>query len=141
MDLSNAASAEDLTRTGNPMNDTTHADGVSDTPWPSSAHQVPDTSMLPGSEKAPPAVVGMLNHAVQGAHDTIDRLADTAAPAAREFGERVSAAEDARHAKTGQWRGVRDEWVESLRTTVRGKPLASMAAAVVLGAVIARITR
>ena len=36
---------------------------------------VPDMSMLPGSEKAPPATVDLLNRAVQGAHDTIDRLA------------------------------------------------------------------
>jgi hypothetical protein len=37
--------------------------------------------MLPDSEKAAPAAVGLLKQAVQGAHDTIDRLADSATPA------------------------------------------------------------
>lgn len=125
------------------MNETIRPDGASDVPWLTSDRRVrvPDTSMLPGSEKAAPAVVGMLNHAVQGAHDTIDRIADGAAPAARQIGERVSAAGDALQAKTGQLRDSRDEWVESVRTTVRGSPLVTIAAALALGALIARITR
>ena len=125
------------------MNETIHTNGQSDVPWPTSDHRVrvPDTSMLHGSEKAAPPVVGLLNHAVQGAHDTIDRLADSAAPAARQLGAQVSAAGDAIHAKTGQLRDTRDEWVESARSTVRGSPLVSIAAAFALGAVIARITR
>jgi ElaB/YqjD/DUF883 family membrane-anchored ribosome-binding protein len=125
------------------MNETTHPDGASDVPWPTSDHRVrvPATSMLPGSEKAAPPVVGLLNQAVQGAHDSIDRIADRAAPAAQQLGERVSAAGDAIHAKTEQLRDTRDEWVDSVRTTVRNNPLASIAAALALGAVIARITR
>ncbi len=125
------------------MNETIRPDGASDVPWLTSDRRVrvPDTSMLPGSEKAAPAVVGMLNHAVQGAHDTIDRIADGAAPAARQIGERVSAAGDALQAKTGQLRDARDEWVESVRTTVRGSPLVTIVAALALGALIARITR
>jgi ElaB/YqjD/DUF883 family membrane-anchored ribosome-binding protein len=125
------------------MNETNQVDGASDVPWPTSDHRVrvPDTSMLPGSEKAPSAVVGLLNHAVQGAHETIDRLADSAAPAAQQFGEQVSAAGDALHAKTDQLRDTGNEWVESVRTTVRSNPLASIAVAIALGAVIARITR
>ena len=62
------------------MNETIHPDSKSDVPW--STHEarvrVPDTSMLPGSEKAPPAAVGLLNQAVQGAHDNIDRALHTA---------------------------------------------------------------
>jgi len=125
------------------MNETTHLDGAYDVPWPTSdlRVRVPGTSMLPGSEKSAPAVVGVLNSAVQGAHDTIDRLADSVAPAAQQLGERASAAGDAIHAQTDQLRDTRDEWTESLRTMVRGNPLASIATAVALGAVIARITR
>jgi hypothetical protein len=52
-----------------------------------------------------------------------------------------SAAEDAWHAKTDQLRETRDEWVESMRSAVRSNSLACIAAAVALGAVIARITR
>jgi hypothetical protein len=60
------------------MHETLHPDGASDVPLPTSDHRVrvPDRSMLPGSEKLSPAVVGLLKHAVQGAHDTIDRLGD-----------------------------------------------------------------
>jgi hypothetical protein len=125
------------------MNETIHPDSLSDVPWPTSHHRVPvpDTSMLPGSQKAATSVVGLLNQAVQGAHDTIDRLADSAAPAARQIGEQVSAAGDAIHAKTDQLRDTRDEWAESARSKVRGSPLVSIAAAFALGAVIARITR
>jgi len=59
----------------------------------------------------------------------------------RQLGENISAAEDALHAKTDQLRNTRDEWVESMRTTVRRNPLVSVAAALALGAVVARITR
>jgi len=76
------------------MNEIIHPDGMSDGTWPTSDPQlpVPDTSMLPGSEKAPPAAVGLLKHVVRGAHDTIDRLAESAAPAVRQLGESVEAA-------------------------------------------------
>jgi hypothetical protein len=125
------------------MNETIHPDSASAVPWPTGDHrlQVSDTSMLPGSEKAPPAAVGLLKNAVQGAHDTIDRLADSAAPAVRQLGESVAAAGETLHAKADQLRETRDEWVEGVRSTVRSNPLASVAAAFALGALIARIIR
>lgn len=125
------------------MNEITPPDGASDVPWPTRDHRarVPDTCMLPGSEKAPPPAIGVLKNAVQGAHDTIDRLASSAAPAVHQLGDTVSAAAEALNVKTGQLRDTRDEWAESLRSTVRCNPLAAMAGAVVLGVVIARLTR
>lgn len=125
------------------MNEAINQDSASNAPWPTGDHRVrvPNTSMLPGSEKAPPASVGMLRNAVQGAHETIDRLADSAAPAVRQLGESVAAAGETLHAKTDQLRETRDEWVEGVRSTVRRNPLACVAAALALGAVIARITR
>jgi UDP-N-acetylmuramyl pentapeptide synthase len=125
------------------MNETLHADGKSDVPWPTSDYRVPvpATSMLPGSEKAPTAAMNLLNHAVQGAHQAVDQIADRAAPIAREVGEHASAASDAVHAKTAQLKAARDEWVESLRSSVRSNPLVAVAAAVALGAVLARFTR
>jgi hypothetical protein len=125
------------------MNETLHPAAASDVPWPTSDHRVrvPDTSMLPGSEKAPPPAVDLLNRAVQGAHETVDRLADSAEPLARQLGERASAAEHALRAKSNQWREAGGEWADGMRGTVRGSPLAWLAAAAVLGAVIARITR
>lgn len=93
------------TRWGDVMNETIHPDRPSDVASPSSDPRVrmPDTSMLPGSEKAAPAAVGLLNTAIQGAHHTIERLADSAAPAVRQLGESVSADGEALHAKTDQY--------------------------------------
>ena len=125
------------------MNETTYPDSASDRPWSTDDRgvRVPDTSMLPGSEKAPPAAVGLLKNAAQSAHSTVDRLADSAAPAARQVGERVAAAAETLHEKTDQLREKRDEWAEGVRSTVRRNPLAAVAAAAALGAVIARIAR
>jgi len=125
------------------MNEAIHSQSTSDLPWNNGDQRmpVPDTSMLPGSEKAPPAAIGVLNNAVQGAHDTIDRLADRAAPAVRQLGESVAAVGETLQTKTDQLREKRDVWVEGTRSTVRRNPLAAVAAALALGAVIARITR
>lgn len=125
------------------MNETNNPTSPSDVPWPTSVPRVgaPDTSMFPGSEKAAPAAVGLLKNAVQGAHDTIDHLADRAEPAVRQLDESISAAGETLHAKTDQLRETRDEWVEGVRCTVRTNPLASVAAAFALGAVIARLSR
>jgi len=125
------------------MNEPIPPTTLSDVPWPTSAPRAPapDTSMRPDSEKVPPAVVGVLNSAVQGAHDTVDRIADRAAPALRCLGDGVAAAGDALKAKTDALRGMRDAWVDGARCTVRSSPLAAVVAAFALGAVIARITR
>ena len=123
------------------MNDTLRPDSASAVPWPTSDPRVPDTSMLPGSEKAPPAAVGLLKNAVRGAHDTIDRLAASAEPAVRQLGDSAAAAGQTLHAKTEQLRETRDEWAEGARATVRRHPLVSVAAALALGAVIGRTTR
>ena len=101
---------------------------------------VPDSSTLSGKEKAQP-VEDLLNHAVQGAHDTIDYLADTAAPTVRRLDANVSAAEDAVRAQADRLRHKRDDWIGGMRATVRGSPLVVVVAALALGAMIARITR
>ena len=107
----------------------THTTSPTDTPadgtWPGREHHVPvaDTSMLPGTETAPPAAVSALHRAAQGAHRTIDRLADSAAPKVRHLSQTVGAC-------TG-----------SLRSTVRSNPLVSVLAAMVLGGLMSQIAR
>lgn len=72
---------------------------------------------------------------VQGAHRTVDRLAETAdglregidADAAGRLSERLD-----------EFRALGDEWADSLRSTVREHPLAALAAAVAVGVIIAR---
>jgi hypothetical protein len=125
------------------MNETIYPDNRTDVPWPTSGSrlQAADTSTLPGSEQTTPPAVGLLKTAVQGAHATIDRLADTAAPAVRKLGDGVTAAETALHEKGARLRVKRDEWTDGVRTTVRANPLTSVAAALAFGIVIARITR
>lgn len=125
------------------MNETIQPNSVSAPPLPNSdlRKREPDPSMQPGSRLEPPAAVGMVKHAAQGAHETIDRLADSAAPAVRQLGNSVAAAGEALHAKTDQLRDTGNAWVEDVRTTVRNKPLLSVAAAFALGALIARFTR
>jgi len=62
---------------------------------------------------------------VAGAHHTIDRLAETAAP----------------HVERLREADLGDEWAKSLRETVRENPLTALAVAVAAGMVLARVTR
>lgn len=125
------------------MSQTPESTAPSDGAWPAAERTppVPNTSLLPGSEQAPAPAAQLLKRVVQGAHDTIDRLADSAAPTVLQLGASVSGAGDALQAKTDQLRTTRDEWSANLRATVRSKPLVSVAAALALGVFIARITR
>jgi len=77
----------------------------------------------------------------QGAHHTIDRLAETAAPHIERMEGALAGAtghlkEQARHV-----REKGDEWADDLRVTVRRNPLSALAAAMAVGALISRITR
>lgn len=125
------------------MNDNRISETLSDVPWPTSRDRmsVPDTSMLPGSEKAPSPAVELLNHAADGAHDALDRMAGGAAPAARRLDDRLSAAGSALRAGRERLRDKRNAWKGGARASVRRQPLASLAAAMALGAVISRLAR
>lgn len=125
------------------MNEVANPESASEFLGPNGDHRmpVPTTSMLPGSEKAPSPGAILLKNAVRGAHKTIDRLADTAAPVVHRVGESVSAAAESLNSKTGQLRVTRDEWVEGARGAVRRNPLAWVAAAVALGAALNRLSR
>jgi ElaB/YqjD/DUF883 family membrane-anchored ribosome-binding protein len=118
-------------------------DRTADVPWPSSSQRMsaPDHSALPDSEPTPPGATGMLKNAVQGAHDTLDRLADRAAPAVQRMGDSVNSAEAALRAKTSQLRERGDEWVDGTRGSIRNHPLTAVAIALAVGAVVARMTR
>ena len=123
------------------MNETNFSSSPADVPWPTSEERarVPDTSMLPGIEHAPVAAAGVLNDAVHGAHAAIDRVADSVAPTVQSIAEGAAAAEEALQAKSDELSALRDEWVDRLRTTVRGNPLLAVAGAVALGLVVARV--
>jgi len=125
------------------MNETIQSNSTSNDPWLTRDQRVPtsDATTLPDSAKTAPSALGLLNNAVQGAYNTIDRIAESTAPAARQLGDSVAAATEAMHANAAQLRVTRDEWVEASRSTVRSNPLVSVAAAFALGILFARITR
>jgi hypothetical protein len=122
---------------------TTPADKLADGAWPGQNDRVlvPQTSLLPGTEGAPAPAVELLHRAAQGAHHTIDRLVDGAAPTVQQLSDRVSSTEASLQARAHRMRQAGDAWTEQLRGTVRGNPLLAMAGAVVLGALVAQITR
>lgn len=99
----------------------------------------PDTPSpaTPWAADAAPAKTGrseLLERVVQGAHDTIDKLADTAAPHLERLQDTVG--------DTGaQWQERADAWTNGLRTTVRASPITSVAAAMAIGLLIARLAR
>lgn len=72
----------------------------------------------------------VLTRVVRGAHQTVDRLAETAAPQVQRLQEGVASA-----------RELGGELRENLRNTVRENPLVALAAALAVGMVIGRITR
>lgn len=78
---------------------------------------------------------------VQGAHHTIDRLAETAAPHVQRLQDSVAAAGETLQSRAHQVREVGDEWADSLRNTVRENPLAAVLTALAVGVLIARVTR
>ena len=83
----------------------------------------------------------MLDKVVEKAHATIDRLAETAAPHVQRLSQGASSASELLHDRAGQARDLGDEWTQSLRSIVRDNPLATVAAALALGVIIAKLSR
>ena len=127
---------------------------TADTPFPSSSPAKAassrgngrTTDAAPGTS-APSATANteaqgdLLTRVVQGAHQTIDRLAETAAPHAQRLQERVASAGNLLHGRAEQAREVGGEWAETLRCTVRENPLAAVGTALALGVLVARLLR
>ena len=83
----------------------------------------------------------LLGRAVHGAHDTIDRFAETAEPHVQRLQQGVLSATEAVRSRAGQLRVTGDAWAESLRTTVRNNPLAALTTALAVGLLVSRLTR
>ncbi len=82
----------------------------------------------------------VLDRVVRGAHDTVDRLAETVAPHVQRLSQGFGQAGDAMHSRAGEMRELGDEWTDSLRTTVREHPVAAVVTALALGVLLARLT-
>lgn len=99
-----------------------------------------DSPLLPQNDAA--AVPDeILTRVVKGAHDTIDRLAEQAAPQLQLLQEGVAGASGTLQDQAHRLRETGDEWAESLRGTVRVNPLAALATGLAMGLLIARVTR
>jgi hypothetical protein len=124
-----------MNHTTNPIN--AEIDGA----WPGHDSNMPvaDTSLRPQPDGLAPPAVDLLYRAVQQAHDTIDHLADSAAPTVRQLGESVAGAEASLQAQAHHLRETGQAWTEGLRDTVRGNPLLALAAALLAGALISYI--
>lgn len=106
--------------------------------------RTPDTSeeaVPPQSADCRDVQGDALNRVVQGAHQTIDRLAESAAPHAQRLQDGVSTAGNLLHDRAEQARRLGDEWAETLRCTVRENPLAAVGTALALGALVTRLLR
>jgi ElaB/YqjD/DUF883 family membrane-anchored ribosome-binding protein len=101
-----------------------------DTPSPSSA-SIPSPTLPDGSIGAL-ADKGheLLDRAVRGAHESIDRVAEGAAGATGALQQRGDVL-----------REMSNEWTDQLRTSVREHPLAALGIAAALGMLLARVTR
>lgn len=89
----------------------------------------------------PQAGSDLMSRVVQGAHQTIDHLAGQAAPHVQRFEQKLAGADDMLHERADQLREMSDGYVRSLRESVRENPLAAVGVALVLGLLLARITR
>jgi len=73
---------------------------------------------------------GNIDRASSAAHDTVDRVTQTAAAYAERIGERAE-----------EWMEMKDNWVESAREYVREHPVAALGIAVAAGYVLSMLMR
>ncbi len=94
------------------------------------------------TEGTPPATQPpLMDRVVKGAHETIDKLAESAAPHVQQMQESVGGVNTMLHERADQARELGAEWAEALRSTVREHPMAALATALAAGLVIARLTQ
>lgn len=107
------------------------------------SHPAPDPRPAAATTGSPMPQAGsdLMNRVVQGAHQTIDHLAGQAAPHVQRFEQKLAGADDMLHERADQLRELSDGYVRSLREGVRENPLAAVGVALVLGLLLARITR
>lgn len=116
---------------------------MSDSPYTSPLAQTSKTegAMEPAGNGSAVHHQALTDRVAQGAHHTIDRLAESVAPHVERLEDAVSGAGLRLKNQAKQARETGDEWVDGLRVTVRRNPLAAVATALAIGALIARFTR
>ena len=93
------------------------------------------------SEERRQSPADLVHRAAEGAHDTIDRLEAQAAPAAEKLRDQLDTTGEMLHARADQMRQMGREWRDGVRSSVREHPLTTIAAALALGVLLARLSR
>ena len=116
---------------------------MSDLPYTFPAVQTPriGSAVEHGGNGADGHQQPLTDRMAQGAHHTIDRLAESAAPHVERLQGAVSDASLRLKNQARQVREVGDEWADELRVTVRRNPLAAVVTALAVGALISRFVR
>jgi ElaB/YqjD/DUF883 family membrane-anchored ribosome-binding protein len=123
------------------MNTTDNSKTLADKPPFPTSESIAKRDMSASSLQSNPAPREAVDKVVQGAHNTIDRLATTAAPHVQKFQETLVNAGANLNSKAETLKAKGDEMTQSLRVTVRENPLAAVATALAVGMVIARLSR
>jgi ElaB/YqjD/DUF883 family membrane-anchored ribosome-binding protein len=116
----------------------------SDPTFPSSTSTLNDTGSRSTTYPASAAATSsddLVNRVAQGAHHTIDQLAERAAPHVHRLQEGLTETEHMVQRRAAQAKEMAGEWTENLRGTVRQHPLTSVAAALAIGALLSRLSR
>lgn len=102
-----------------------------------------NTNQGGASSDARNAAAGVVDSAKQGAQDAMDRvsgtaehLADQAAPAMDRVKSGIDSATDAVRSRAEDVGAMSEDWMKSMRETVREHPIASIALAIVAGMII-----
>jgi ElaB/YqjD/DUF883 family membrane-anchored ribosome-binding protein len=118
------------------------------TQFPTSAPASPDAPSSTRSADVAGAMSGttetrsgeLLDKVVRSAHQSLDRLAETAAPHLGQLEHSLSGAAEALQSRGEHWRETGDAWAEELRSTVREHPLAAIGVALAVGMLLARLS-
>jgi ElaB/YqjD/DUF883 family membrane-anchored ribosome-binding protein len=100
----------------------------------------PSPSLSTESTAGPAAGSPRLDTAVRGVHETVDRVAATVSPAIEHLAQRAHSATDAAQHRARQLAEAGDEWAETVRTTVRDRPLTCLAMALAAGYLVGRLS-
>lgn len=81
----------------------------------------------------------MLERAVQGAHETVDRLAEAAAPTAEQLTAAIEGAGAELNAQADDVLALQREWSDALRLAVREHPIAAVLGAAAVGVLLGKL--
>jgi len=104
----------------------------------------PDTAAAEGADALRSGAASaddLIGRIAESAHRTIDQLAEGAAPRVNRLQESGASAGESLQARAERARELTDEWAETLRCTVRERPLAALGVALAVGLLVARLTR